>query len=54
MRVPSGPAAPPGDRVDLGGTLRVRIEDGRVTATGRMNDPRARLDVNQGVAAGAP
>lgn len=54
MRVPSGPAAPPGDRVDLGGTLRVRIEDGRVTATGRMNDPRARLDVNQGIAAGAP
>lgn len=56
MDVPANPAAAGagGERVDLGGTLRVRIEDNRVTATGRMNDPRARLDVNQGVVVGAP
>jgi hypothetical protein len=56
MNVPANPAAAGAgaDRVDLGGTLRVRIEDNRVTATGRMNDPRARLDINQGVVVGAP
>ena len=56
MDVPANPGAAGagGERVDLGGTLRVRIEDNRVTATGRMNDPRARIDVNQGVMVGAP
>jgi hypothetical protein len=56
MNVPANPAAAGAgaDRVDLGGTLRIRIEDNRVTATGRMNDPRARLDINQGVVVGAP
>jgi hypothetical protein len=43
----------PGGGGDLGGVLRIRIEDGRVTANGRMNDPRVRLDVDQGVLMGA-
>ena len=40
-------------RVDTGGVLRIRIEDGRATASGRMNDPRTRLDVDQGLLMGA-
>jgi hypothetical protein len=42
-----------GGRVDTGGVLRIRIEDGRVVANGRMNDPRQRLDVDQGVLVGS-
>jgi hypothetical protein len=52
MDVPATPAGAGTERVDLGGTLRIRIEDGRVTTAGRMNDPRARLDINQGVVVG--
>jgi hypothetical protein len=40
-------------RVDTGGVLRIRVEDGRINATGRMNDPRTRLDVDQGLLVGA-
>jgi hypothetical protein len=40
-------------RVDTGGVLRIRIEDGRVATTGRMNDPRTRLDVDQGLLMGS-
>lgn len=45
-------SAPADQRVDLGGTLRIRIEDNRVNADGRLNDPRARLDVDQGLLLG--
>jgi hypothetical protein len=45
-------SAPGDQRVDLGGTLRIRIEDRRVNAEGRLNDPRARLDVDQGLLLG--
>jgi hypothetical protein len=45
-------SAPAEQRVDLGGTLRIRVEDDRVRAEGRLNDPRARLDVDQGLLLG--
>jgi hypothetical protein len=46
---PSSAVGGGGGRIDTGGTLRIRIEDGRVTGAGRMNDPRQQVDVDQGM-----